>query len=149
MQDLELLVPEFEYYEKDIKWYVYFGIIMGIIVLISIFNRNFTLIAIVLLSAILIVIRAGRKPNLIKLIISGDGISLGNEFWEYKDIKSFSLFEADGKKYLIFIPIGKFRLQVKVPVSDPEAIRQRLNNLVSEVEYEESLIEILGRISKI
>lgn len=146
MQDIEIFVPEFEYREKNRLWYLSFTFFVLLFIFLAMLTNNVTFIAVVALGATLTVMRGFAKPQTIPLAINDKGIYFKHTLWPYEGIKNFSLYEIDGKKYLIFTPIARFQTAVKVQIENTDAIRNRLNNLLPEVEYHESLMDILIRI---
>jgi len=149
MNDLEILIPEFDKNPKGVLWYLIAliaGIILGFIAFVT---KNYTFGVIIVLFGAIIIIRGIRTPRLISLIIDDRGISLGNKFWEYKDIKNFSVFVSGDRSYFIFTPIGKYQLSIKVPVKSTGEIESKLINSLTQVEYQEPFIDGLVRILKI
>ncbi len=146
MNDIEILVPEFDRPPKGILWYMVALTASIIFGFAAYFLKNYTFIGILLLFWIIVIARDARPPTLVSLLIDNRGISLGNKLWEYKDLKEFSIFSVGDKNYLIFTPIGKFQLNIKVPIKNTEEIKSKLTNSLTEVEYQEPLIEGLARI---
>lgn len=149
MDELEFLVPEFEYQQKSWLWYIYFLLIVAILISFSILTNNYSFLGIIVLGAILILIRGSRKPGIVMVAIHEDGIYVQNKIYQYKDIKSFSILQIEDKYYFIFNPAGRFQAPLKIPIDNPEAIRSKLNNLLTEVEYQESLLEVLIRFLRL
>lgn len=149
MEDLEYLIPEFEYQRRSILWYlclILFAVILGAV---GLFTRNYTFIGLIFVSLILIIFRGTRKPRLIKLSIGKSGITIGDRFLEYKNCKNYSIYKFDGKNYLILIPLGRFQMETRIPIKDLVEVRNKLNNLLTEVEYVESFLDTLGRLTGI
>ena len=149
MNDIETLVPEFDKNPKGFAWYLIAFLISILFGFVSYILKNYTFIAIIGLAWITIIMRETRTPALLSLVIGNLGIKLGNKYWEYKDIKNFSVFSIQDKNYLIFTPVGKFQLNVKVPVKNPDEMRTKLINYLPHVEYQEPLVEGLARILRI
>ncbi len=145
--DIEIFVPEFEYHERDLFWYLCIVFFAFLFILIALISDNPTFIAVIMLGGSLLIVRSQAKPQLVPFVINDKGIYLKNRFWDYKDIKDFSLSKIDDGTYFIFTPNGTFQTSIKVPIKDPEIIKKKLNNLLLEVEYQESLIDMLIRIS--
>lgn len=147
MEDIEIFVPEFEYRERDLFWYLCIIFFAFLFILIALISDNPTFIAVIMLGGSLLILRSRAKPQLVPFAINEKGIYLKNKFWDYKDIKDFSLFKVDGGTYFIFTPKGTFQASIKIPVKDSEIIRKKLNNLLLEVEYQESFIDMLIRLT--
>lgn len=149
MAELELLVPEFEYRRKGPIWYLVAITISIILGFLAWLVKNYTFIGLVAFSLLILIIRQVRKPNLISLKIDANGISIGGKTWEHKNLRGFSIFGVEGRKYLVIMPAGKLGVTMKLQVSDAEAIRNKLINYLPQVEYEESLTESLARILRL
>ena len=149
MTEIEILVPEFEYRRKGPVWYLVAVVVAAIMGFLAWLVKNYTFIGLIVFSLLILIMRQVKKPNLVSLKIDANGISIGRKTWEYKDLRGFAIFEAEDKKYLIIMPAGKFGVNMKVQVSDAEAIVNKLINYLAQVEYEESLTESLARILRL
>ena len=146
MTNLEFLIPEFEPREKTLNWYIYLTLVVAVLVLFAYLTENYTFIGLVLIGAAFIIFKSTRKPAMFVFRLSDTSMTLGDKEWKYDEIKSFSLFQIESRNYFAFTPKGRFRVSIKIPVVKPEEIRDKLNNLVSQVEYSESFTEVLGRV---
>lgn len=149
MNDIEILVPEFDKNPKGFFWYLVAILVSMIFGLLAYILKNYTFIGIIILFWMIVIIKDFRSPTLVSLVIDQKGITLGHKFWEYKALKNFSIFPINEKNYFVFTPIGKFQLSIKVPVKNINEIRSKLTNSLTEVEYQEPLIEGLARILRI
>lgn len=146
MGDIEFFVPEFEYREKSREWYLWVLFLGLLFILGAMLTNNPTFIVIIMMGGTLLVLRGNAKPKLVPFAIHDKGIYLKNKFWDFKDIKDFSIYEIDDDKYFIFTPKGSLQTPIKIKVPETESIKQKLNNLALQVEYQESLIEALVRV---
>ncbi len=149
MAELEFLVPEFEHRHKGPMWYLIASVTAIILGLLAWWVKNYTFIGLIAFSLLILIMRQVNKPGLLSLKIDADGISIGNKVWPYKNLRGFSIFEIDGRKYLVIMPAGRLGVTMKVQVSDAEAITNKLINYLPQVEYEESLAESLARIMRL
>src|SRR3989338_6290331 len=146
MNDIEIFVPEFEYRKKERIWYLSIILLALLLVFFALLANNQTFIAVIILGSILLIMRSNTKPQLVPFAIHDKGIYFKNKLWEYKNIKDFSLYKIGAQDYFTFNPKGNLQIAIKVPVKDPEIITKKLNNLCSQVEYQESLIDIIIRL---
>lgn len=146
MPDIEFFVPEFEYREKSREWYLWVLFLGLLFILGAMLTNNPTFIVIIMMGGTLLVLRSSARPKLVPFAIHEKGIYLKNKFWDFKDIKDFSIYELEEEKYLIFTPRGSLQTPIKVAVKDTEAIKEKLKIHVLQVEYQESLIEALVRV---
>lgn len=145
MADIELLVPDSEYRPKSPLWNIIFALFIIDFAGIAWLLGNYTFIGLAAAIWAMIIFRQVQRPRMLALKIDTAGISLGTKTWEYKNIKNFSIFESDGRKYLVFTPTGRFQIALKIPVVDPAPISAKLNNYLPQVEYEESLLDVLAK----
>ena len=143
MQDIEIFAPEFEYSPKGRLWYMSLIFLSLLFMLFALIAHNTTFIAVIALGATLIATRGNAKPRIVPLVINDKGIYFKNKFWKFSDLRNFSIYEYTNKKYFIFAPSGRFQTPMKVPIRNSSEIRRKLNNLLPEVEYQESLIDSL------
>ncbi len=148
MENIEFLVPEFEHREKSIIWYVDFGLIIAIFIIFAILTKTFIFIAVVVLGAVSIIVRDEMKPKDILLAIHDDGVYLGNKIYPYKEIKNYSIDKIGGQSHFTFTPSGRWQTQLRFQLNgvDSSKIRGKLNNLLTEVEYQESLLDAVVRL---
>lgn len=147
MEDIELHVPEFEYYKRERIWYLFVLFFALLFIFFALLAGNPTFIAIIMLGGVLLIMKSRAKPRLVAFAINDKGIYLKNKFWEYKDLKDFSIHQVGIEYYFIFTPKAQLQNSIKVPIQNPDVIRRKLNNLLPEVEYQESLIDLLVRIT--
>lgn len=146
MPDIEFFVPEFEYREKSREWYLWVLFLGLLFILGAMLTNNPTFIVIIMMGGTLLVLRGNARPKLVPFAIHDKGIYLKNKFWAFNDIKDFSIYEIGDDKYFIFNPKGSLQTPIKIKVPETESIKQKLNNLALQVEYQESLIEALVRV---
>src|SRR3989344_4664431 len=144
MSDLELLVPEFEYRPKGIVWHIVFGILATSAAALAWFFGDRTFTTLIAVIWMILIMRQFKKPALVTLRIDDKGLSIGTKTWEYKELKNFSIAEIETKKRLVITPSGRFQVAIKIPISDPSSVAAKLNHYLSQVEYEESLLESLA-----
>lgn len=146
MEDIELLVPEFEYRKKDTLWYLYFFLVAAILMVFGYLTENYLFMGLVFLGGSLLLFRSFKKPGMIMFAIHDDGIYIQNKHYLYKDIKNYSIYSFGDQHYFVFYPRNSISLPVHVPISDPEKVREKISNAVPETEYEQSLLEALIRL---
>lgn len=149
MNDIEILIPEFDKNPKGFLWYLIAFTISAGFGLTAYLLNNYTFIAIILLFWMVVITKEIKRPTLLSLVIDSQGIKLGSKFWGYNNLKDFSIFPVGDKDYLIFTPIGKYQLSVKIPIKRTEEIRAKLINFLTQVEYQEPFIDGLARILRI
>lgn len=149
MDNIEFLVPEIENKKKSVTWNIIAGEIAVILVLLALILENYTFIGLVAISWVIIIMMQFKKSSLINILIDSTGISINNKKLLYKDIKNFSISDEGDKKELIITPKKKFGLALKLPITEPDKIQEKLNNYLTQVEYDEPLLDSLMRVLKI
>jgi hypothetical protein len=129
-------VPEFDKHERTSTWYIA-AVILGILGMIFAFvTANFLFAVIIVITALIIVLRQGQEPDMVKFSISYEGISIGRKFYDYDDISDFSLVYKPklGVKRLYFEFKSPFQHRLSLPINDisPLVIREILVKYLPE-----------------
>lgn len=154
--------PEFEYHQKEVSWYWLSILAAAVIILISLWLKNFLFAIFVVIAEIVLISWAKRQPKNIKFKISEKGLFIGEtKFYEYKELKGFFLREGLGTKpvrlpgqgpegELILKTNFKIEPYIKIFVfnKDIPEIKSFLKNHLEEIEYTESLHEAISKIIK-
>lgn len=154
--------PEFKYHQKDVSWYWLSILAAAVIILISLWLKNFLFAIFVVIAEIVLISWAKRQPKNIKFGINEKGISIGEaKFYEYKELKGFFLKEGPAARpahlsgqgpegELILKTNFKIEPYIKIFVfnGDIPEIKSFLKNHLEEIEYTESLHEAISKIIK-
>ncbi len=140
--------PEFKYYYKDVSWYWVSGIIAGTLFLIALYQKNFLLAIFIALAEFTVIILGKRLPKTIEFEINNEGVQCGKmSFYKYDELTGFHI-KKDNEEAgeLILKTDSKITPFVKINIfiKDQEQIRDILKNFLDEVEYEESLFDIIS-----
>jgi len=136
--------------ERDIGWYLTFGIILIILLIYALFSKNFLFALILILGAILIV----KQPidRKIKCLLDDEGFKIVNEnkIYEYEDIENFYIFENTNELTQLHILVFNFKkriiphLKINIPKEKTEEIKNFLiQKKVAYKEYEQGLLDKL------
>ncbi len=140
--------PEFTYHQKSSGWLAALAIITLALFAIAMLMQNYIFALLILLLSFLVYIQALRKPPKIKIVISEKGIGIQENFYQYKELKSFWLFDdpeirilsVESKKSLLH-----HRIAIPLADRDPNEIRQLLIQFIPEKRQEEVLTDIIAR----
>ncbi len=148
MANLQFEVSEFEYRHKGTRWYLVFSAVVIALLIFAWLSRNYLFAGFVVVATATLIWMNSRKPRKLMLLIDNEGIAIEKTQWHYKDLQGFSLHKEgdNGAAYLTLVPKSRFLLPVRIVAPDSEAIREELNNFLTEVEYEESTIEAIVRL---
>ncbi len=101
-----------------------------------------------ILSFIVLILYANKKPSLIKITVNQGGIIIDDRNYFYKELKSFWIdYNIDGPKELSlefkkwYIPY----VQISIEDESPVELRSLMINFIPEKEHEKSLADIISR----
>lgn len=142
---------------KNNDWYWALGIFGLAIVIFSILLKNYLLIVIVALVALIFYFSKNKKPELMNFQLDVSGLHIDNKFYHYEGFESFWIFPArlnieNGTTTLHDREVAlrhKRRLSPLLILpfhnNDESQIRKILTKHLSENEEEESLIDLLQK----
>jgi hypothetical protein len=146
--------PEYEELKRGKAWYIIGGIVIILLFIYSYFTNNPLFALIVLIGAILTVILARRKPELVDIFITNTGVLIGNTFTHYRDFKDFAIvYQPPEVKKLYLETRGALKPRFTIPLEDinPLAVREILLDYLDEdlEREEEASSEVLTRLFKL
>ncbi len=113
------------------------------------FYRMDTLTAIFLiLSSLVLILYANKKPTVFKVVVSHAGVTIDDQAYYYKELKSFWLdYSPHGPRELSLEARKWYMPYVKVSIENqnPVEIRSLMINFIAEREHEKSLIDLMSR----
>jgi len=151
---VEWTFPEYVQYERSKKWYIWAGVIMGLLLIYTIFTLNFLFAVIIILFGIILFTQNKKSPHDVDFRIYEDGIQVSSKFYKFREIGNFWLiYDPPDTKNLYLSFKSKVRPILTIPLQkkNPVQIRRILLEHVDEDldKEEESFAEILGRRLKI
>ncbi len=144
----EWSAAEFTKREKDIYWYITFGIISTALAIFFLLTKNYFGSLITVLFAALVYIYSKKDPRVVRFAITPLGVTVGEKVHLFEELKSFWIFYEPGEiKEVSFrttrltspylgLPLGK---------ADPVEIRKILLRFLPEKKQEEPVANILAR----
>jgi hypothetical protein len=129
-------IPEFDKHERERIWYISAGAIAILMIIFAFITSNFLFAVIVIIAAFIFVIRDGQDPDLVKFSITYEGIHIGNKFYDYDELKDFSVIFKPKlrvkKLYFEFKNTIKPRLSIPLIDTNPLIIREILLKYLPE-----------------
>lgn len=143
-------VPEFRKPQRGKNWYIIAGILAFLMIFFSFFslnlrplklaflgnNNNFLFALIIILAAAIMILIESKEPKMIKVKLDINGIKLGENFYEYDDIKNFCVLyrpkDSIKNLYFEFKNTARFRLSLPLRSLDPLAVRNFLKRYLEE-----------------
>jgi len=153
--EIKWQVPEYDEHERGKRWYIFFSVAAFLLVLYAFFSNNFLFAVIIIISAIVIVLRDGQKPSLLKVSLASEGVTVGKKFHDYDEFKNFSLIYKPNQEvknlYFEFNNVLKPRLSLPLKNTDPLLIRKYLLKYLAEdlERKDQPLSEALAKILKL
>ena len=129
-------VPEYDKHERSKRWYI--GTVIALVVFLaySLKESNFLFAVIIILAAIVIILNDGREPDDVKVSITDEGVIIGNKYYDYDEIKDFSIIYKPKFqiKNLYFEMKNPFLPRISIPLKkmNPLIIRGILLKYVTE-----------------
>ena len=83
--------PEYEHYEKGYNWFWVVGLAAFVIIILSIFLKNFLLVIILGIGLFSVFMYAHRVPELVTVVVNRKGVLIKDEFYPFRNIRAFAL----------------------------------------------------------
>lgn len=144
--------PEFIYYEKTTQWYFIMGLVGIALTLYAIFTKNPIMAITFGLIFIVIFIYAEKKPLILQYSLTPKGIKMQDRIYYFNYLESFWIFYNPLDVKFISIKSRKtFMPLIRIPLgkANPLEARKILLKYLPEEEQQESIIDIIARITKI
>ncbi len=128
-------IEEFPYKEKGPDWYWALGIIAVAGASISVITHNVTFAIFILLGATILGVYANKRPELIDISISDEGIIVRDYLYEFGKIKGFAVDEHDLGNYLLIETTRFVTPIMSIPIPkelDAEGLRALLKTKLTE-----------------
>ena len=129
------IIPEYTQHERGRWWYVTAGVIAAALVVWAIWTVNFLFAVVIVLVAIILLVRHSEMPTQLMVSLYEDGVQIGEEFYSYKDFKSFwIIYEPPEVKTLYFDFKNAWRPRLPVPLEEenPLTVRSLLLKYLEE-----------------
>lgn len=136
-QDEPIIVwqaKEFTEYERDHRWYVGAGIVGGLLVVASLFLHQWLAAVVFVLATFVVLKHADDQPRTLTYTIGNLGITTGEKFRPYNELRSFGIIYKPPVKTLTIQTTSRFKPLIKIHLADldPTAVREALKNYLPE-----------------
>lgn len=148
-------VPEYEQHERAKGWYVIAIIVALGLLAYCFYTSNFLFAVIIILTSLVIILHDGREPNRVKIILANEGLVVGRKFYDYDEIKDFSIVYKPHlnvkRLYFEFKSALRHRLSIPIDNMNPLKIRETLLKYLSEdlERTDQPLSEFLSKLFKL
>ncbi|MFA6993853.1 MAG: hypothetical protein WC268_04675 [Patescibacteria group bacterium] len=146
--------PEHEDYERTRGWYIGAGIIGLLLLIYSVFTGNFLFAMIIIVTAVIIFLKATLGYKNLDFAIYERGLRVGEKFYDFKEIKDFYvIYEPPTVKNLYFDFHSWVQPRLQIPLQSKNPVRVReilLDYLTEDLDQEnEPLSDAMGRMFKL
>ncbi len=145
IQDVSWEATEYIVRGHNACWYVGLFIVTAGFSTLAFFLKSWTFLALIILSAIALVIYTVRPPRKIKYELMRDGLKEDNRLHKYEEFRAFGILKEGSSFSAVLIPKKRFALSVKVyfPEGSGEAI---VDALGARLPMEEVKLDFLDKI---
>ena len=148
-QQISWQTPEYHFKKKSGAWYIWFSIIAIAILSFALYTGDYLMFITLLLLFLVAYSIANRKPEIVRVVISGKGIQIAEKFYNFNDLKKFWFAYYPPEVKLLYIEPKKRVLpavQINLADEDPNDIRELLLKFLPEnPDGEESFSDRLMR----
>ena len=132
----------------DLLWHLFWGIIIGILIITAILNHDFWLLVIASIALVFFFHPEFYKPKLIDVKLTEKGVYLNTKFYPWKKFYAFEIFDNGFRKF-IFLFTKRVSFGIHFPleeffVSETE-VRDFLKQFLEEHQGKVPLTERLYR----
>lgn len=150
VSDKEIVNWEAEEYvqaDKNAGWYVGLVVVSLALGALSVYLKWWTFTALIVLSAIALVMYSLRPPRKLHYSLTSKGLSEGNRLYSYEEYRSFGVYQ-DGKHYAIMLTPRK-RFSPRVTVYFPKESGEKIVDAFgARLPMEEVKLDFLDRMVK-
>ena len=120
----------------DLLWHLFWGIVVGALLLFAIISKNFWLLITGLMALVLFFHPGFYQPVEVDVLLTEKGLELNGKFYPWQKFAGFEIFYSTHRPYIFLIPKKKYALGLHVPIDpekvDLEKLRDDLNHFLDE-----------------
>lgn len=141
---------EHQHEERSSDWFWALGIIATSAAITSILFANFLFALLIIVAATTLGILATKEPEIVEFVLSDKGMTVGDTFYAYADIRAFWVEEDEEETTLLVDTLKAMAPHLVIPINDVSAdeVRDMLKEFVEEEELAEpishKILELLG-----
>lgn len=140
--------PEFEKYEKGRDWFLFFGIVIVVLVVVSLIAKAILPAITFILLGALTFIFSKKNPRQINFSIRKDGLLINNKLYEWSSLTSFWIFYKPEEIKILSLrskkPLMPY-IHLSLGGENPAQIRRVMIRYLPEEEQEEPVIDEIAR----
>lgn len=139
---------EYIHREKNLPWYMVFGVIVIVLILLAIFLlQSITFAILIPVMAAAVVIYSLRPPAVINYTLSRKGLHINDHLHHFEEFKEFGLIRGDDEYSVLLVPRKRFLPGVSVyfPEDAGEAI---VDMLAARLPMHEIKLDPIDRLTR-
>jgi len=141
--------PDFEHYPRSKKWYTGVSIIVALIVFYAVWTDSIMMAIVFTLIWLVGYLQLSRPQTVIDFAVTYDGILVGDEMYDFDEIKSFWIFYEPPHTRIISLHMkGYLRPYLHIPLHqvDPVIVHEKLVEFIPEEKQEQNFVDVLERL---
>lgn len=141
IETIEWLAPEYNHKERSNDWFWTIGLVTIIACILAIYFGNYVFAIFLFISGASLILFSLRHPPDVAYKIETKGLTMGKDFYEWKNIKSFNMKNTDDTDAKLLIETKKYLLPVytiPVPKEIVERIKTNIILVIPRSEIDES-----------
>ncbi len=138
---------EFNYTKKAPLWFFVVGAVSLFLFLFSFLRGNFFFAVFLAIAGVIVIFLGNRRPRVIDFGIGEEGVFIEDSSFTFDSLSGFAFQNKPGKlDEIVLKKKTDFNPYLKLPIDSKtaEKVRPLLESKLPEIEYEESLIDILA-----
>jgi hypothetical protein len=141
IEKIEWLAPEYNHKERSNDWFWTIGLVTIIACILAIYFGNYVFAIFLFISGASLIFFSLRHPPDVMYKMETKGLTMGKDFYEWKNIKSFNIKNTDDAEAKLLIETKKYLLPVytiPVPKEMIEKIKTNIILIIPRSEIDES-----------
>jgi len=141
--------PDFEHYPRSKKWYTGISIIVALIIFYAVWTDSIIMAIVFALIWLVGYLQLSRPQTVIDFAVTYEGILVGDEMYDFDEIKSFWIFYEPPHTRIISLHMkGYLRPYLHIPLHqiDPVIVHEKLVEFIPEEKQEQNLVDVLERL---
>ena len=105
--------------DKSAVWYIIFGIVAVVMIILAIFViKSTTFAVLVVVMAVALVVYTIRPPAILNYTLSRKGLHINDKLYHFEDFKVFGLVQDDAENSIMLVPRKRFQPGVSIYFPD-------------------------------
>lgn len=146
-EEISWSAAEHEYVEKDVRWHLAIGGLALALFFIAIWQKNYFFAVFVVVAAGTLLGVGRRRPKIFEFRVTNAGIGVGEDFFPFDRLESFSVREREGALHELIVKQKTYlNPYVRLPADAGTVGKARafLAQKLPEEEYRESLLDLFA-----